>query len=845
MSSESTDLLWNESINVLKRLVHEERHIEVSKRVSIEDAFRHFAKLYIEYTVVLSNLNKCFELSVQPQKRLDIRSTLVNVICRVINLRHLLVKWAPPNPDVMSKTETQHPFPWEYADLSQTLRELNVAPSHLDTDTPSFFKQESALHHCARNALVLRLLNDKYGDEIPPLERKQWFVKPSTTSDDIEHEACTRNNANLIERNKEGKENVTTDNKAEIAATMIQANIRRHIQRKKVAEKRYRLGTFLGMNKCDKELDSLVKNLEDIRHKRKEEQTYCQEKYEQDLIRLKDVVRDEEGFRMEVELREERIKWITDHLVSKNVLPDSFEGFYVKNESPPENKDNTGKDAKPKTKETQVKIPKNKDKATAATVEVELPSIVGPLLILASLSESIDTYERRWQHRNIGPDRIRSQYHDAEIAKSLIIRGQIKTELTIEVEEKLLSNLLKIKTIADMDSKKSKSKKDATKGKKGKGEKASGKKEKPLPGSKLPGMKEMSVEEMLKVLIDYGLVCLPTQHVVNDMIGGFETHCSNILGKSENERWVPPDPSAFQLKRSIYDYCILSLGHEQVKSRLQEGEHVRSLLFYGPEGSGKTMMAQAIASEIGALFINLSSSTIGNAFGGMEGATKLVHMVFTVAKEKSYSPVVIYLDNCHEFFSGKSMKGECVDINASMQRFQKDLLIYKNQALKNEDRVLVIGCTNRPDLADVKLLRWRGTKGKPEKQGFFERSLYYPRANDIDRSMIWQKYAERKIALYNSHEKTKRIDYDALAYLSNGFSAGEIVSIVDAVLSIDRLKNVNSEPLVEHDFTCYLSAQRKPNNDECFLSFTRQITDLDSRWKALKLPPKAATSNEK
>jgi hypothetical protein len=159
---------------------------------------------------------------------------------------------------------------------------------------------------------------------------------------------------------------------------------------------------------------------------------------------------------------------------------------------------------------------------------------VGPPLILESVSESIDTYERRWQHRNIGPDRIRSQYHDAELAKSLIVRGQIKSELTTAVEEKLLSNLLKIKAVADVDSKKSKSKKGATKGKKGKGKKASGKKEKPLPGSKFPGMKEMPVEEMLKVLIDNGLVCIPAQHVVNDLIGGFETHLANSMGKSEN-----------------------------------------------------------------------------------------------------------------------------------------------------------------------------------------------------------------------------------------------------------------------------------------------------------------------
>lgn len=137
-------------------------------------------------------------------------------------------------------------------------------------------------------------------------------------------------------------------------------------------------------------------------------------------------------------------------------------------------------------------------------------------------------------------------------------------------------------------------------------------------------------------------------------------------------------------------------------------------------------MVQTVASEIGALLIHLSSATIGTSFGGKEGATKLIHMVFTVAKEKAHAPVIIYLDNCHEFFLGKAKKGGGSTGNAELQRFQKDLLVYKNQALKNEDRVLVLGCTPLPGTGDVKLLRWKGSKGKPEKQGFFRALLVLP-----------------------------------------------------------------------------------------------------------------------
>lgn len=296
------------------------------------------------------------------------------------------------------------------------------------------------------------------------------------------------------------------------------------------------------------------------------------------------------------------------------------------------------------------------------------------------------------------------------------------------------------------------------------------------------------------------------------------------------------------------EYCILPLGSESIKSHLEPHESVRSILFYGPEGSGKTRMVQTIASEIGALLIHLSSSSIGNLFGGKEGAMSLVHMAFTVAKAKAFAPVIIYIDNCHEFFLGKAKKrsgnSSVTNINTEMQRFQKDLLVYKNQALKREDRVLVIGCTNLPEYGDVKLFRWRGSSdGKPEKQGFFDRSLFFPRANHSDRLMIWKELIMRRLfeCMNCHHEKSFRtpplLDFDVLTCMSDGFSAGEILYIVNSVLTEDRVANMVSAPLAEHEFARYLSPrvqQPKCNvNDTRFLNFTRQITNLDSVWKSI------------
>ena len=483
----------------------------------------------------------------QPQKRSDIKSTLVHVICRVINLRHLLVKWAPPNSDVLTKDGPQQPFSWEYIDLNPILREINAVPSQLGVDTPSFFKEEASRNCRERDALVLKLYKEKYGESLPSLEEKSWSVLPSadvgkenTTSIvnvDNDTGACSLSASSESESDTEDSVNSPIENKQELAATKIQASLRRHIGKKKANKLRQWLGAFVGMKSDDnrQEKRNLTKNLEDINRKRKQEQSYCQEKYKQDLTRLKDVVRDEEGFRMEVDLREERIKWITDQVVSQNAIPDSFEGFYSK-DTPPVEKEVVVKDTKSKDAKKDPGDKKNsKGKDKDAPIEVELPSISAPPLILDSLAECIDTYSSRWQHRNNGPDRITSQYHDEELAKELIIRDLVKSELTKGVEEKLLSNLLKIKAAEDADKKKSKSKKDS-KGKKGKSKKAGGKgkKEKPLPGAKLPGIKEMAVDKMLQELVDHGLVCIPAQHVINDLIGGCESQPPRVQGKTDN-----------------------------------------------------------------------------------------------------------------------------------------------------------------------------------------------------------------------------------------------------------------------------------------------------------------------
>jgi hypothetical protein len=141
-----------------------------------------------------------------------------------------------------------------------------------------------------------------------------------------------------------------------------------------------------------------------------------------------------------------------------------------------------------------------------------------------------------------------------------------------------------------------------------------------------------------------------------------------------------------------------------------------------------------------------------------------------------------------------------------------------------------------PESADIKLLRWKGPGGgKPEKQGFFERSLYFPLANLTDRGMLWRELIRQRISRYDrlGSRIPPALDFAALALMSDGINCGEISCIVGSVLTEDRVNDLSLMPLSEHEFSSFFSRQHT-QDDMRFLNFTRQITDLDSAWKRLK-----------
>ncbi|KAK6155622.1 hypothetical protein DH2020_009870 [Rehmannia glutinosa] len=176
----------------------------------------------------------------------------------------------------------------------------------------------------------------------------------------------------------------------------------------------------------------------------------------------------------------------------------------------------------------------------------------------------------------------------------------------------------------------------------------------------------------------------------------------------------------------------------------------RGILLFGPPGTGKTMLAKAIANEAGASFINVSMSTITSKWFGED--EKNVRALFTLAAK--VSPTIIFVDEVDSMLGQRTRVGE----HEAMRKIKNEFMTHWDGLLtKPGERILVLAATNRPFDLDEAIIRR------------FERRIMVGLPSVENREMILRTLL--------SKENVENLDFKELAVMTEGYSGSDLKNI--------------------------------------------------------------------
>ena len=262
---------------------------------------------------------------------------------------------------------------------------------------------------------------------------------------------------------------------------------------------------------------------------------------------------------------------------------------------------------------------------------------------------------------------------------------------------------------------------------------------------------------------------------------------ARVYNKGESDIFFKDVAGEDEAKESLQE--IVTYLHDPGKYKEIGASMPKGILLVGPPGTGKTMLAKAVAGESNVPFISMSGSEFVELFVGM-GASK-VRDLFKQAKEMA--PCIVFIDEI-DAIGGKRNTG---NIGGNDEREQTlNQLLTEMDGFESNNGVVILAATNRPENLDPALLR----------PGRFDRRVPVELPDLQGREDILKVHAAKV--------KTEpNIDYNVIARMASGASGAELANIINegALRAVRDGRNAVSQKDLEESIEVVFAGYQKKN----------------------------------